>query len=226
MTARKLRSMDDWYWWLQVGSVFTALVASAFLVGTTLVGRAINNRDSARLVMLETDLEAAKADAARSLSEVAVATERTAALNQVAESLRLDVAAANERLARQREQAAKAERELLEIQERLAWRTLSPQQFDIASKALASFSGTAVEITLLGEMEAQRFGSQIQAGWNVTTNLMGVSSPPPYGVICRHPANDAASAAFVNAMRKAGVTVSEQILGQKLTVLVGLRRPI
>lgn len=68
-------TVDGWYWGLQAGSAIAALFAFVFLVGTTLVGRQLHQRDTSRMLALETELASAK-------NSLAAQREKTARAEQ------------------------------------------------------------------------------------------------------------------------------------------------
>ena len=88
-----------------------------------------------------------------------------ARLNRQVAETRLD-------LERQRERAANAERQLLELQQRVAWRRFTPEQREALSKSLtaAEPKGLVHVANLLGDGEANAFAAEIEgvlrtAGW-------------------------------------------------------------
>jgi hypothetical protein len=66
--------------------------------------------------------------------------------------------------AAQRERAATAERALLELQGRLAWRTLTPEQESILVARLSQFKGQSMVLfSIAGLAEVNRYTDQIEA---------------------------------------------------------------
>ncbi len=57
-----VRSLDEWYWWLQVALTVATLVVGGLSVITIQVGRALHKRDTARLVSLDSELFDARAE--------------------------------------------------------------------------------------------------------------------------------------------------------------------
>jgi len=125
-------------------------------------------------------------------------------LKKESESIRLDTAKATERAANAEREAEQERLARLKIEERLAARRISPEQHRELVRALSQYRGASVELTKLGEFEANRFADDISltlkdAGWNVILNIVGTVSPPVYGLRCtvnESPAGKALGAAF------------------------------
>jgi hypothetical protein len=132
--------------------------------------------------------------------------------------------------AQQRERAAKAEHDLLALQQRLAWRRIGLREHSEFVAALKPFAGAAVEVTKLAEAEAGQFADDLMltdAKWNVSLNMSGYVSPPPYGLKCS--INDATPAgkALASVLKSlpAATVESNPKLPIVATILVGLRPP-
>jgi hypothetical protein len=148
--------------------------------------------------------------------------EETAKANERAGILELETA-------RQRERAAAAERSLLELQHRLAWRTLTTEQIKQFVAELSQFAGTRVTLVGFGEIEARRFAEQIvsvlqSAKWSVQTNFMGTSAIPQYGLVCAHPNGDKTAEVFIRLMKEANIDVTERV-DPNVQIGVGLKAP-
>jgi len=74
-----VRSLDNWYWWLQVALTVAVLVAGGLSVVTIQVGRALHKRDVAKLSSLGSDLLNAKVELNVQKEAAAAATEKLAA---------------------------------------------------------------------------------------------------------------------------------------------------
>jgi hypothetical protein len=154
--------------WIDRGRTLSYLLVAVGVVGEFFVDRIsgpiIKRRDVAQ-----------QAEIARFNREAREANER---------SLKLEIEAAQ-----QRERAAKSERDLLTLQQRLAPRRINSTEHSIFVSALKPFAGATVEITKLGDAEAGQFADDIiaiftEAKWNLQLTTVGSYSPPPYGLQC------------------------------------------
>jgi len=92
-------------------------------------------------------------------------------------------------LAKQQERAAIAERALLELQQRLEHRRISPVHHARFVAALRPYAGSTLALIKLGDLEAGTFADDIlsvlaDAGWRVNLTTIGVMGPPKYGLQC------------------------------------------
>jgi hypothetical protein len=133
---------------------------------------------------------------------------------------------------KQRERAATAEKELLELRQRLAWRRISPKEYPALVSALKPYHEYAVEVTKLGEVEAGQFADDIlklfgDAGWKVHLSTIGAMMPPRYGLQCsvneEIPAGKALGA-ILRSLPTASV-VNDGKLPIAARIVVGLRPP-
>jgi hypothetical protein len=168
---------------------------------------------------------------AESRTAVALADAKGAEANRQAANANERAAALELESAIQRERAAKAEQALLELQHRLAWRDFAPAQAQGLVHALRPFRGVSVSVmVMVGEAEAERFGQQLvsllrAADWSATISTTGMLLPPPYGIICWHPAGDKPAEALIRSLKSFGLQVSEEN-GDTLRILVGLKPPV
>lgn len=153
------------------------------------------------------------------------ADAKIAAANAVAEKARVVAANANEQAAGANERAANVEKHNLELQTTLerersarlkleaqiAPRSLATAQREALVKALSSAPKTiTVELTLLGDQEANMYGEQILSalqGAKVqgNTNKVGMLTPPRYGIQITLQANSSKSLSIKNAFEKASI---------------------
>ena len=165
------------------------------------------------------------AESAAQRAEIAKALDQAAAANERSSKLELEAS-------QQRERAAKAERDLLELQQRLAWRRISPTEYSEFVAALKPFAGSAVEVTKLGEAEAGQFADGLlkmltDSKWNVSLNMIGYVSPPPYGLQCVVNETTPAGKALASILKSlpTAIVKSNPKLPIVATILVGLRPP-
>ena len=98
-----------------------------------------------------------------------------------------NVTEAKTEMAKQQTRAAIAERSLLEIQERLKARRITPEQHAAYVSTLLPYAGSPVALTRLGDAEAGPFADDIysvlhDAKWAITLNRVGMVSSPGYGL--------------------------------------------
>lgn len=206
---------------------FFASVAVVLLTVFAAIAGAFALYFSSRLgAVKDAALERFKTESATTIAtageRAAEANNKAAEANERAKALELEVA-------KQRERAAKAEKDLLELQQRLAWRSFTTDQQQKLVAELSRFGGVNVVVTQLGEVEAGLFAKQLlsiltAARWSVARNFAGSMSPPPYGIICTHLAGDKAADAFIQFLRSTNMIVSEHI-GGSFQILVGLNPP-
>ncbi len=174
MSVEALKSFFD--------SAAVVLLFLTFLagMGVLLTGNVINKRQESKLHQFDKDLTAAKSDLAKQQERAATAEGRIALADQhaeeakaKAEEFRLDIAKANK--------AAEDERMArVKLQERVAWRTISPTEIARIGSKLRIHQGIHIYVgTLAGNEEAVSFSEDIAdiikaAGWT----FPGVT---PYG---------------------------------------------
>jgi hypothetical protein len=131
--------------------------------------------------------------------------------------------------AEQREKAAKAERELLELQQRLAPRRLQGEQIDRFINALKN--GPTVPINLvasISDQEAVDWANQLaalfsQAGWTVASNGVGPFSGSGVVLMTKEEHVSAGVQHLIRAFATVGVNVGHQVnanQAHELSVLV------
>jgi hypothetical protein len=219
------RSVNFWNN-MYIASVAVTVIAAVWLFWVQFMRmRRSSVRESLQEQLTKLKDNQSALDIATARSAAALATEKAETANERASKIELEAA-------QQRERAAKAEHDLLELQQRLAWRRVSPKEYSAFVAALKPYQGSAVEVTKLGEAEAGQFADDLikmltDAKWNVSLNISGYVSPPPYGLKCL--VNDAtpagkALAAILKSLPTATVE-SNPKLPTTATILVGLRPP-
>jgi len=154
--------------------------------------------------------------------------------------LGVDLATAQRELSDQQAKTAQAELALLKLQQRLAWRRVTPQQYEAWRKVLLPFAGSKILIAVRSneDDEAKTFASDLfhlfhdGGKWDATLNDSGVQIPLPYGVSCRlekEQVGTPVARAFIAVMSK---SVGAQVTPIEVTgypgvaqVIVGLRSP-
>jgi hypothetical protein len=151
-------------------------------------------------------------------------------------NLNAAVDAAKTEVAKQQTRAASAEKDLLELQQRLAHRRISPDEQTKLAAKLLPYAGSIVAVTKLGESEASRFADDLlavftKAKWDVKLTFAGNMSPPPYGLQCLIDTRTKAGRALADVLRQfPAVDIREAhgnpphdfIVG---TIVVGLKPP-
>lgn len=201
-------------WWNTVFQVASALLLGlTFAVGTgaIITGVILGKRQEERIAMTGRD--------------TAEANKRAGEANERATKLELEAS-------QQRERAAKAEHDLFELQQRLAWRRIGPREHSAFVATLKPFAGSTVEITKLGDFEAGQFADDIirvfaETKWNVRLITIGIGSPPTYGLLCS--INDGSSAgkalaAIVGTLQTARIESAPK-LPIVARIYVGLKPP-
>jgi hypothetical protein len=206
-----LRTLDLWV--IGFGIMVAIGVAGEAVVGF------MHFRKSGELHKLQTaENLAQRAEIARLNKEAKEAAERaTGAEVRAAEANRRTE---EERLAR------------MKIEERLAWRRVSPGEHDVMVSHLAAHAGAVVEVTKLGDVESATFSDDIiktlrDAGWAVRVIMVGVMSPPPYGLQCAVNEQLSAGRALAAALKSLPNARVENAPGLPVVarMLVGLRPP-
>lgn len=170
MTRDLVESTELWSFWSNVGVVAFSILAAIFAGFALYFNWKLTASKDAELQHFQTE---SATDIARSNS-LALAAEEGAA-KAVA-----DAAAANERsqtleveAAQQRGRAANAERELLEIRERLAPRRLTAEQQQMIVKKLRPFAPQQFDISATStDLEVVQIRNQViavlsEAGWSL-----------------------------------------------------------
>jgi len=144
--------------------------------------------------------------------DAAIALERAADANRIAES---------ERLAR------------VKIEDRLAWRRISPEQDRKLVAALTPYAGSAIIIEAInGDIEAETFAKDIvgvlqKAHWKVELHIAGIRIPAPYGLRCRINPESPTAKTLAEALKLLPGSTSEPaaIPGYAAILTVGLKPP-
>ena len=155
---------------------------------------------------------------AEQVAEISRLANATAeALKQAADANRI---AEQERLAR------------IKIEERLAWRRITPKEHDSLILMLKPHAGATVELLKLGDIEAGIFADDLiktlrDSGWLVTVNFAGVMAPPPYGLQCSVNESLPAGEALANALKSLPTAQIRSVSGGPpiAKILVGLGPP-
>jgi hypothetical protein len=150
-------TLDELYTYLQLGSAI--LLGLTFLVGSGAIfaGHFVNKRQSLKISAAGQIAAQAGAVAAKAGADAAAANVRSKLLEIEA--------------GKQRERAAKAEKELLELQQRLAPRRLTAEQQRTLASKLRPFSGARGNFVVSGDdVEITSLSNQIlasfkDAGW-------------------------------------------------------------
>lgn len=219
------RSVNFWNN-MYIASVAVTVIAAVWLFWVQFMRmRRSSVRESLQEQLTKLKDNQSALDIATARSAAALATEKAETANERTSKIELEAA-------QQRERAAKAERDLLELQQRLAWRRVSQKEHGEFVAALKPFAGSVVEVTKLGEAEAGQFADDLfkmltDAKWKVSLDSSGYVSPPPYGLQCivndTTPAGKAL-AAILKSLPTATVA-SNPKLPTVATIIVGLRPP-
>jgi hypothetical protein len=128
-------------------------------------------------------------------------------------------------IAQQRERAAKAEKDLLELQQRLAWRKLTPDQVTKLTISLEGLKGSRVDIHLLGGgvPEVEQYGEQLRNVFEAAGISVDSSPVSLIGDAGRH---GEGLSAYFGANRESDVLILEGALRGSGTISEALpRRP-
>ena len=165
--------------WLFVGSLLALVVGAVTGIGSAFMSRISARRQEERMVTAETNLAGAQKDAADAqlkasdaAAGASAAAERAAKADETAASANARAAVLEKQAEEQRERAAKAERELLEVKERIAPRQLTEVQHRSIVDSLSGFrpGGELTVICVGGSPEPCAFAHQLakaleDAGW-------------------------------------------------------------
>jgi hypothetical protein len=177
MTVEGWKSVFDW------GTVILLFLTFAFGAGALITGGILSKHQEQKSRRFEKDLTEAKTKLVEQQERTAVADSRVA-------SLETDAANAKAEMAKQQTRAANAERALLELQQSLADRDITPQQRDKMLKVLRGKPAghVVVQSLVTGGREAMQYAGKIaavfsDAGWNVEPpNGRGMFGAPISGV--------------------------------------------
>lgn len=157
-------------------------------------------------------------------AEAARANEATAELTKETESLRLKVSEQEEATAKANERAARAETELLALQQRFAHRNITKEQSAVIASFLARFKGETVNLHILsGLPEVDRFATQLGAtlrSAGITVKEVGIvmSGGLRTGVSIEAGAKRMAlGTAIGDVLLSSGVVTEQQLRGQTVS---------
>jgi hypothetical protein len=211
--------------WATVVLIALTVVSGA---GALITGGIIAKRQDARLYEFDKDLTGAKlelgkqqeraAQAEKSAAEakqlasgfeteIAKSNERAAEANSKAEGFRLDIAKANEHAASANETAEREKLARIQLEARLADRTLTPEQRTRLINDLSSSRGAVVDAVVFGDtgeiegISIVIFEALRSAGWTVQTANAGGGSALVRGILIGTRANaDAATMRAASAL--------------------------
>ncbi len=200
-------------------------IAVSLLLGflfTVIVIKAGNRKDA--LAAIEESKSTAK------ITELGHDTEELKKGNL---QLGIDLANAKGEMAQQEARAAEAEQSLLELQQRLAHRRISKAAQDKIAASLRPFRGSNVQLTKLGDAEAAQFADDLlailgNAGWDVRLRVIGMFSPPRYGLDCLVDESTPAGQALAVTMRGIPTADVKSVTLPKpevAVIFVGLKPP-
>lgn len=229
--------VEGWKSFFEVGGVVLLFLTFAFGAGFMLTGKSVNDRQAERLRKFESDLTGAKTElatqqerAAKAEASIALAEQHSAEANAKAEGFRLEIAKANE--AAEQEKSAR-----VRIEERLAWRRVSPEQHKEFVRALTPFAGSMLVVAAFNnaDIESKTFAADLShalndAGWHAPLNLSNTVSNLPVGIICSIDTSKEAGRALKRLLSQQfpGVSVSERKFSGAVaigSIVVGLRPP-
>ena len=211
-----LISLDSWKTFFEIGGVVLLFLTFLFGAGAWYTTRKINARQAEQLRGFQQTLTRADEELAQTKLDLSTQQQRTAE--------------AETQAAQAKDTAAKSEFALLELQNRLAHRSLTAEQEVRLISLLKPYAGTRIVVRKLGDDEASAFAEDVlsvlaKAGWAVQLNSIGSMSPPPYGVRCGLNPKLAASAALRALCKELpGVSLFEEPnLDAAGSLLIGLR---
>jgi hypothetical protein len=231
--------------WKSIFDILTTIaVGFAFICGAGALwaGRIVNKQQAERLREFDRGITDAKIELSKQEERAARAEKDLADVQNM-------VAGANERAARAEEGAADANRlaeqerlARIKIEERMAWRRVSPKQHQTFVEALRPYKGSIVELEKFGDLEASVFADDIlrvlsDSGWNVRLSVTGQRATlyigpglnPMYGLRIEVndalPAGRALASVFkeLNAVSITRMSSTGQVVAH---IQVGIRPPL
>jgi hypothetical protein len=167
-----------------------------------------------------------------------LADQKIAEANERAGRAEQSAGEANERAAKANLLAEQERLARVKIEERLAWRRISPRQHDVFVEELKPFAGSLAVVSAFSnaDIESKTFASDISqvlkdAGWKAPLDLTNTTSNLPVGIVCRLDTSKAAGSALKMVLQKlpGGVEVihvrfndAKESIG---SIVVGLRPP-
>jgi hypothetical protein len=183
------------------------------------------------------DLQTTVRDAKKSASDAANAADRAKTGADIAKTSATNAgiaaAGAETRVKALDIRMDDASLKLDKLDKRLAWRTVTPQQFASFKKALLPFAGSKVVVVTYQneDSEAPTLAGYFvhlfhDAGWEITLSQTNISIPLPTDVTCRFDPDTAAGKALGAVMKKWGaIVLPKKVPGLVGTVTVGTRPP-
>lgn len=208
-----------------VGAIVGALLVFVSAAGLFWTGGIRERYADERTERNEAETETAKATAATANERAATANQNAALANERTEELRQSNLQLQTELEKERT-------ERLRLEASITPRILSERQRALLIAALqAAPQPITVEVSLVGDEEARNYGHSIvdalgSAGVKGSTNTIGITVPPLYGVLLTLQKGNAKSLSIKTAFEKAQipVVVSFGDVGAlDARVLVGLR---
>lgn len=196
--------------WLDIAVTGFGLLAAASAVFALLIGSKIDAAKKLEEQTVKAQIAASGARAEEAKKEAANALASAAATNERANALELEAG-------KQKERAAVAEKELLELEERMKPRNLTSEQASQLISILKSTPKGKVNVSsVLGNSEASNYASQIlriltESGWTVSSGI-GLSTITGEGLFIITPnQNDANAVNLQNIFASVGITIKKQI---------------
>ena len=188
-------------------------------LGATAAAREADNRRAdadARITEAQRGSAEANERATKAQESLALAEQHSAEANAKAEGFRLDIARANERAAAANETAERERLARLQLEARLADRTLPPAQQAAVTARLRPFSGTVVDVLIWGDtpeihtISSLVLESMSKAGWKLQVGMPMGGGLAVRGLLVgtgpeADPQTKEAAAALVTALQLAGL---------------------
>jgi hypothetical protein len=227
-------SLEGWKAFFEIGGVVLLLLTFAFGAGALIVNNRLNKIQAKELEAFRIKFEAEQQKTALAQKEAAeakqiasgferdisAANQRAAEANVKAEAFRLDIAKANEGAARATETAERERLARLQLEARLADRTLTPAQQAHIAAALRVIGPRRIDVLIVGNTpEISRITNAVtaavgQAGWTIGNMGSAMGGSAAGILVGTHlgVAQDvnAAADSLVSLLREAGI-VSDRI---------------
>lgn len=175
---------SSWSDWLKVaGFILGGIVTIVAVIGWAFSLKAGKLKDEASKLK-EAALERYKQESKQAISE---ADAKAADANKIAATANAEAAKANERAAILEKDAAESRLELVKLQQKLAWRAITPEQSEKFSALLAqSPKGRITMSYLTASEEVVTFAAQLakllrSAGYDAPESLDKMSAMMPFG---------------------------------------------
>ena len=159
MSAEALKSFFDW------GTVVLVGLTFIFGAGALITGNKISKRQDKELADFKLKAANAERAAGEANQNAGEASERAKNLENANLTLRGQIATLETGASQQKERAANAEKELIQLKQKLKWRTITPEQRAELIRLLSPVpkNGTTVLSVSsgMGDAESDAFGNQI-----------------------------------------------------------------